>query len=108
MDSEVNEVSLEEALKLVKAKKTKMVWLGSEPIDYICHLLSVDRAKFRVMDPNDLIYSDKKTAESFKDSVFLCYHGNSSKYVAAYLKEKYGVESYSLKGGVTRIVGEIF
>ena len=44
----------------------------------------------------------------FKKHVFVCYHGVTSDYVARLLKNKYGVDAYSLRGGVAGIVGEIF
>lgn len=104
----VKEMDFQEAIEFIGAHSTKLVWLGGEPVDYIRDLLELDSSKLINADPNKLVYADKEESSKFRDHVFVCYHGNTSRYVANTLKDKFGVESVNLKGGVTAIVGEIF
>ncbi|HUB92536.1 MAG TPA: hypothetical protein VL945_01100 [Candidatus Saccharimonadales bacterium] len=104
----VEELDFQESLEFAGEHGTKLVWLGREPVDYIRELLDLDPSKMIDADPNMLVYADRDVAEKFKDHVFVCYHGNTSRYVANALKDKFGVESLNMKGGVTAVVGEIF
>ncbi len=104
----VQELYLEDALSFIKQKKTRMVWLGTEPVEYIRGLLQLDEALMIAANPNEILHSDKEGAEKYVDHIFVCYHGVTSKYLAEMLEESHKVSTGSLRGGVTAIVGEIF
>lgn len=104
----VDEVTFEEALGMASGRQAKLVWIGREPVEYIRGLLDLKEEMMTGIDPHALMAMEKEEAERLKGSVFVCYHGNSSRAAAKILKDKFGVESYSMKGGVTAIVGEIF
>jgi rhodanese-related sulfurtransferase len=108
MPDQTKDLDLDSALRIIKENKTRMVWLGREPLDYICELLQVDKGVFIYADPNEMLEMKRNVAMKFKKHVFVCYHGVTSDYVARLLKNKYGVDAYSLRGGVAGIVGEIF
>ncbi|MGC8479588.1 MAG: rhodanese-like domain-containing protein [Candidatus Micrarchaeia archaeon] len=105
---EVEELVFEEAVEFAKQNKTSLVWIGSEPKEYISELLNIEDGLLKHLQPNEILKLDKDSAKKYEKHVFVCYHGNSSRYVANFLKEKHGVESISMKGGVTSVVGEIF
>ncbi len=105
---EIKEIEFEEAIKFATAKKTALVWIGAEPKEYIEELLGIEKNTLKQMTPPALMKLNAEEAKSLENHIFVCYHGNSSKYVASMLKDKYGIETLSLKGGITRIVGEIF
>jgi rhodanese-related sulfurtransferase len=107
-EKKVAEITFEEALGVANSRHTKLIWLGREPVDYIRGLLELKDDTMIGMDPHVLMSMQKEEAERLKDSVFVCYHGNTSRTAAKILKDRFGVESYSMKGGVTAIVGEIF
>ena len=100
------DVDIIEAQQIVSSKGTKIVWLGSEPIEYISKLLDMDKEQFLFIDPNEL-FLNKDMMKLMEDHVFMCYHGNSSKFVVNHLKNS-NIRSYNLKKGITSIVGEIF
>lgn len=104
----VKEVSFDEALGMMNGGNAKFVWLGREPLEYIAKLLELDTSKAVMIPPRSLIEGNSEGIESLKGSIFVCYHGNTSAVVAKSLKSRFGIDSYSLKGGVTAIVGEIF
>lgn len=107
-EKKVAEITFEEAVNVASSKHTKLVWLGREPVDYIRGLLDLKEDAMVGMDPHMLMGMNKEEAERLKDSIFVCYHGNTSRTAAKILRDRFGVESYSMKGGVTAIVGEIF
>lgn len=104
----VKEVDFEEATEMMKGPGAKFVWLGSEPMDYIIKLLDLDPSRAVQVHPRSLIEGNSEEIDALKGSVFACYHGNTSGVVVKALKARFGIDSYSLKGGVTAIVGEIF
>jgi rhodanese-related sulfurtransferase len=105
---EIIEVDLKSAVEMSKKDGSKFVWLGREPKDYISKILGIDSEMILKEDPEDIIYGDKERLKSFDECVFVCYHGNTSGFVSKFLKRQHEVNSYSLKGGITAIVGEIF
>lgn len=104
----VQELYLEEALAFVREKKTTLIWLGTEPVEYIRELLQLEEALMVAANPNSVLHADKSEAEKYRDHIFVCYHGVTSKYLAEMLEVQYKIPSGSLRGGVTGIVGEIF
>lgn len=105
---DVKELDFEESVNFVKQNKTALVWIGSEPKEYIEELLNLEKNSLKQLSPTQIMSMDKDQAKSYNNHVFVCYHGNSSRYVANFLKDKHGVEAITMKGGVTSIVGEIF
>ena len=104
----VKELDFQESLDFANRHRTKLVWLGKEPIEYIRQLLDLNESQIVGMDPDSIVCADKEEVVRFKDHVFVCYHGNTSKYVVNAIKDKSGVESVSMKGGITAVVGERF
>ncbi len=105
---EIKEMFLDDALEYAKEKKSRLVWVGNEPVDYINEILGLAPGTMMQMQAYSIMAMNKEDAKAYKDCIFVCYHGNSSRYIAEMLKEKYDIESGSLRGGVTAIVGEIF
>lgn len=103
----IKEVDFAETIEMMKSG-TKFVWLGREPLDYIVKLLEIDSSNAIMVPPRSLIEGNSEEIDNMKGSVFVCYHGNTSGMVVRALKSRFGIDSYSLKGGVTSIVGEIF
>jgi rhodanese-related sulfurtransferase len=104
----VKEVDFKETVEMLNSGNHKFVWLGREPLDYIMGLLEIGQGKSEQVGPQDIMSIDKFKALEFKNCIFVCYHGNTSRVVAKMLKQRFNVESYSMKGGVTSVVGEIF
>ena len=103
----IREIDFQEAVELLESGR-KFVWLGKEPADYIARLLELDAGIAEKAEPQEIFGADRFRALEFSDCIFVCYHGNTSRAVAKLLKDRHNVESYSLKGGVTAVVGEIF
>ena len=103
----LSELDLQGALRLVSEKKAKLVWLGSEPVEYICGLLGVESSYMIGLDPNDVLALGSADAKSMAGNVFLCYHGITSGFVVEYLQREYGLEVYHLKGGISSVIGEL-
>lgn len=102
-----NEVDMEEAEALVSSRGSKLVWIGREPLEYIAGLLGMDPSTMLWLPPERIIGADEPSMKGMSGMVFVCYHGNSSLRVARFLASK-GIRAYSLRGGITAIVGEIF
>lgn len=107
IENNVRELTLDEAVKLVKEKKTKLVWLGTEPAEYLCEMLNVKETDMICLDPNEVLEFGKDKAKDMTGNVFLCYHGITSGFVTGYLQKEYNLEVYHLKGGISSIIGEM-
>ncbi len=103
----LKELSLQDALKVIEDKKTKLVWLGTEPTDYICERLGIKGKDMIYRDPNAILELSRESAKDLDGYVFVCYHGITSGFVAAYLQREFNMEVYHLKGGITWIIGEM-
>ncbi|MCL4375651.1 hypothetical protein M1394_02530 [Candidatus Marsarchaeota archaeon] len=101
------DVSFDEALGLICSKKSKIIWLGREPIEYISNLLDLPKGSIVAIDPDEMMHADMEKARSFDSKILMCYHGVTSKFVGNHLKRE-NINLYNLKGGITSIVGEIF
>ena len=104
----VPEIDFKEALDIVSQNHKKLVWLGREPVDYIRGLLELKEDQMISVDVREIMEGAYPDYASLKDDVFVCYHGNTSRMVAKYLKTNRRIDAYSMKGGVTAVVGEIF
>lgn len=101
------DVSFDEAIGLISSKKSKIIWLGREPIEYISNLLDLPKGSVVAADPDDIMHADTAKAKTFDSKILMCYHGVTSKFVGNHLKNE-DISLYNLKGGITSIVGEIF
>jgi rhodanese-related sulfurtransferase len=101
-------VEYEEALKMAKQNGKKLVWLGSEPEDYIRSLLDIEEGLIEAADPMEMLNAPKEELLKYEGSVLVCYHGNTSAFVSEMIRDKHGIETFNLRGGITSIVGEIF
>ncbi len=107
MDSPSEEMDFDSALKHVSSKNTKFVWLGVEPKERIGELLEIDKSRIISIDPEQLLYMDDKELRKLENHVFLCYHGNTSGFMARHLRKAHGLNSYHVKGGTAGIIGDI-
>jgi rhodanese-related sulfurtransferase len=101
------ELTLETAKNIVNDSEKKFVWVGAEMhFDAAKKALDLAEDKIMCINPRELVDMEEH-AKKFNGNVFVCYHGNTSLAVVNYLG-KLNIEAYSLKGGITSIVGEIF
>jgi len=103
----INAMTFEEAIRHTKKKGTKFVWLGIEPAEYMSKVLKVEDDFMSSMRPEEIIYASKDKLSQLKDHVLVCYHGNTSGFLANYLSQK-NIEAYHLKDGVVSVVGDVF
>ncbi len=104
----VKEVSLDEARGMMKDGGARFVWLGREPLSQITKLLKLDPSKAMAARSGSIMDGNSAEMEKLRGAIFACYHGKTSEVVVKTLKARFGVDAYSLKGGVTAAVGEIF
>ncbi len=97
------ELAYSDVLKLVENDTSKIVWLGSESADYISELLGVQPERIVRLDPDEVQIASKNLFAPMKGDIFVCYNGNISKFVTKYIKKEFGIEAYTLKGGVIGI-----
>ena len=107
-NSDADEVNFKEAVEISKRENKSLVWLGREPVGYISELLGLGAESFSKKDPEEIVYMDKERLKQFDGCVLVCYHGNTSGFISRFLKKQHAIKSYSLKGGITAVVGEIF
>lgn len=108
MTNEIEEIEFNEAVEITNKNKTKFIWLGNEDLDQIAKLLKLDSSKLLKLMPMEIVNSSPETINYLSKHVLVCYRGNTSKMVAKTLKSKYNIDTYSLKGGITKIIGEVF
>ncbi|MCL5262297.1 MAG: rhodanese-like domain-containing protein [Candidatus Marsarchaeota archaeon] len=100
-------LGFKDALRFISEKNTKLVWLGVEPKERMSRLLNVSKDKIISMDPERLLYSDEKELSKLENHVFLCYHGNTSAFIARHLRKAHKLSSYHVKGGTADVLGDV-
>ncbi|MCL5434623.1 MAG: hypothetical protein M1559_02850 [Candidatus Marsarchaeota archaeon] len=98
------DLDVEDAIKFVKSKNTKFVWLGNEPVKEVSEILNIESDTIKKLDPEAIIYSDKEELKDLENSVLICYHGNTSGFLSEFLNRRHGLEVYGLKGGLENVV----
>ena len=83
------------------------LWVGG---CHIIDLLNYDEKDnfgevFISISPQEILNIDKNSIKELENNIFQCYHGNTSKFVSNYLKKYHSIDTYSLKGGITRVIG---
>ncbi|MDE1869633.1 MAG: rhodanese-like domain-containing protein [Candidatus Micrarchaeota archaeon] len=106
MEGELKEVELAEAKKIAKDSGSKFVWLGSPVKISLSSALGIKPDQLLEFDPHEIISMPDEKLRMLKNDVFVCYHGITSAAMVKYLKSKKNIDGYSLKGGITAIVGE--
>ncbi len=104
----IREVSFKEAVEISEKGKRQIIWLGREPASYISDILGLESGSISKKNPEEIVYMEKSELKDLEKSVLLCYHGNTSGFISKFLMKQHAIETYSLKGGITAIVGEIF
>ncbi len=104
---DIKELSLREAMDFIERKNTKIVWLGTEPVEVISKAIEVPKDKIISVSPEEIIYYNEKEMKKLSDHVFAGYHDSTSKFVIRFMKNRCGIEGVSLKGGVNGIIGDI-
>ena len=106
MANEIKEVDLNEAIEITSKNKTKLVWLGNEDIEEIATILNVHSSNVIRLMPMEVMHNTPESLKYLNNHVLVCYHGNTSRIVAQVLKSKFNIETFSLRGGITKILGE--
>lgn len=91
-------VDLETARRLVKYSNSKFVWLGMEPLEEIAEKLDVDSKAIVKINSDELAHM--QDPERLKGCIFVCYNDSFSAQVSRFIKERYGIDSYILVGGI--------
>lgn len=104
----VKEVEIDEARKLSKQTGAKFVWLGGPVRISIPEALEISDTQILAIEPDEILSFGEDKLKLLQHDIFVCYHGITSAAVVKYLKSKKNIDAYSLKGGITAIVGENF
>lgn len=95
-----NSLSLEEAKKLVNKSNKKFIWLGIEPLDSVMKILDAEKSSVVKINAGDISDIDEKKLREYEGYVFVCYDGETSRHIVGYLRDKYDISTYNLRGGI--------
>ncbi|HVA83032.1 MAG TPA: rhodanese-like domain-containing protein [Candidatus Aquilonibacter sp.] len=103
---QVKTLEIKEARELSRKSGAKFVWLGQPVRISLTKALGINADQLLEFGPEEIVAMPDAKLKILNNYIFVCYHGITSAAVVKFLKEKKGVEGYSLKGGITAIVGE--
>lgn len=101
----INAIDLDEAKRLVEAKKTKFIWLGVQNIRKVVSILRVDPSMIIKLTPSELGDLSKTDLEHLNNCVLVDFNSNVSMSTARYLKRDFEVNMNVLKGGLAAVKG---
>ena len=99
----IKEINLNQAKLLIKENNTAIVWLGIEPIIYISKLIGVSHHQIKSINLHDIERYNNDQVLGLEGAVILSYDGIMSAHFSEFLKDKYGILTYVLKGGLYAI-----
>ena len=102
--SKLKEINLNEATNILKLQNSKIIWLGTEPIDYVSKVSGIDSSSIIKINPDRIIEADLQINQFFSNSIFLCYNGNIARHISLHLKNEHDINSYVIKGGLIDIL----
>ena len=98
------EVTFPTAKSMVEAGKFKFVWLGAESAESVSYILGVGKEKIIKLDPDKAVELREDEVKALEKNVLVCYNGNLAGFVGSVLRKEYGIDSFSLKGGIISVV----
>lgn len=98
--SKLKEIDITEAINLLKLQNSKIIWLGTEPIEYVSKISGITSSSIIKINPDKIIEADLQINQFFSNSIFLCYNGNIARHISLHLKNEHGINSYVIKGGL--------
>ncbi len=94
------ELSLEDAKSIVNERGARFLWLGIDPVEQVAQLLDIPTSKVAITAPVELVNSGKEGVRKHGADILLSYEGEMANHVARVIKQKYGLEMYTLRGGL--------
>ena len=98
------EVNFPAAKSMVEAGRFKFVWLGAESAESVSYILGVGKEKIIKLDPDKAVELKAGEIKALGKNVLVCYNGNLARFVGSVLRKEYGIDSFSLKGGIIGVV----
>ncbi len=103
----IPQIELEKAHELIKENNVPIVWLGLESKDYISKILKVNQDIIKKININEIEKWSKEDILAMEGAVLLSYDGIMSLHVASLLRDKYGLVTYIIRGGLLNIMQKL-
>ncbi len=69
-------------------------------LEYAAGVLDIGKNSMIRMEMEEIARMTKAEASKFEDHILVFYDGNFSQHISDYLKERHGVHTYVLLGGI--------
>ncbi len=88
--------------KLAQHRSATIIWLGTEPVEYVSESMKVNKDAIIQMNAAAVMHLDAESAKGLEHCIFVCYEDSLAEFASRQLKEKLGLDSYVLEGGLSR------
>jgi hypothetical protein len=99
-DSEIIYMDMETSRKFLKYKGSKLLWVGSEPLEYVADKLDISKDAIIKMDVGKLMHLDKQESGKLNGCILVWYTDDFASYISKHLRKTYGTVTYVLSGGI--------
>ncbi len=103
----VPQIELEKAHELIRDNNVPIVWLGLESNEYISKILKINQNVIKKININEIERWSNEDVLAMEGAVLLSYDGIMSLHVASLLRDKYGLVTYILRGGLLNIMQKL-
>ncbi|MEM0200921.1 MAG: PH domain-containing protein [Candidatus Micrarchaeaceae archaeon] len=103
----IPQISLEKAHELIKDNNVPIVWLGIESKEYISKLLQINEISIKKINLNEIERWQHDDILAMEGAILLSYDGVMSMHTASLLRDKYGLVTYTIKGGLLDIMDKL-
>lgn len=103
----IPQIELEKAYEFIRENNVPIVWLGLESKEYISKLLKINQTEIKKININEIERWSHEDILAMEGAILLSYDGIMSFHVASLLRDKYGLVTYILRGGLLNIMQKL-
>ncbi len=103
----VPSINLETAKEMIKTTNVPLIWLGVESNIYLSKLLEINYKSIKTLNIQDVERYKDDQVLGLEGAILLSYDGLMSSHLSAFLKDKYGIVTYVVKGGLYAIMDNV-
>ncbi len=100
----IPEVTLAHAKDILKKNNSIVLWLGIESNLYISKLIDIDHKQIKKINLQDIERYKNDDIIALEGAILLSYDGIMSMHLAELFRDKYGILTYVLKGGIYSVI----
>ncbi|MGC8479856.1 MAG: PH domain-containing protein [Candidatus Micrarchaeia archaeon] len=103
----IPQIDFKSAKAIIHKNNVPLIWLGAESNIYISKVLKLELEYIKSINIHDIEKWDKDEILGNEGAVVLSYDGVMASHISTLLRDKYGIVTYTIRGGLYDIMESI-